>query len=222
MLNLSYKETEALFRLLHDVPEAKTRALFARFKAFQQLDFPHREGVGRGSRVGYTFDQMLQLVSAFELLEAGAMPQRAARAVMTSWPAQRAAYAMGWAAFRNDASVEDSDLLVSAPLALAEMGSEPEPDAAVSDPLRPLRRSEVAAWLTPSTSDLRASRGGRLSGPTRLVLDPMRVAAAVCDCLPQVAAVDENGVDAAFNALGVEAFGVAAPKRWAAARRKIA
>ena len=80
MLNLSYKETEALFRLLHDVPEAKTRALFARFKAFQQLDFPHREGVGRGSRVGYTFDQMLQLVSAFELLEAGAMPQRAARA----------------------------------------------------------------------------------------------------------------------------------------------
>lgn len=220
MLKLSYKETEALFRLIHDVPEQRARPLFARFKAFQQLDFPPREKVGRGSRVGYTFDQVLQLVSAFELLQAGAMPLRAARSVATNWPEQRRVYALAWAVIGGMVDIADSDLLAASPLALAEMGGDPPGGSPVVDPLRPVARAAIAAWLASSLDEQPMKPSVRRPSMARLLVDPIRLVRAIRDYLPHVVAVTVAEVDDAFKAVGVEAFGSTSVQGWAARRSR--
>lgn len=204
-LTLSYAETEALVRVMHDVGERGEKALLARFKYFQRMDFPHRAKVGRGSRVGYAFEDVLLLSLAFQLMELGISPARIVAALQPNWPDLRRILHRAHAAC-TDGSARSIEMLVAIPRTLSALGDEDLEFALSKELLVPAMRSECASWLEPSLCDIALDPDHRLLDNDRICLrvevDPFRLVRLIISVLPRVSRVTREELDHAFSLLG--------------------
>jgi hypothetical protein len=77
-VDLTYGQVEALLGRLHRVHSGNQIALMGRLKHFKRLGFPEGTNLGRGARVKYDARRTMLLVAAFEMLQFGLTPERAA------------------------------------------------------------------------------------------------------------------------------------------------
>ena len=137
-LRLSYAVMERVIAGMHSVGEDQHSALRGRMKYFQRMGFP-ADRPKRGARTGYSLEDLLQLVLAFELLECGVAPVRAARAARTNWQFNRGAFARAAQGARS--------FLAMHPRALVEL-VDLSADAGdpVADPFGTLGPEDVGEW----------------------------------------------------------------------------
>jgi len=200
-LTLSYAETEALVRVLHVVGDRGEKALLARFKYFQRMDFPHRPKVGRGSRVGYGFEDVVQLVLAFQLMELWALPVRIVGSVRRNWPELREAIGTA-AVFAAGGGVDPPPMLVLTPQALATLGQEESGAVAAPDALEPRSRYNLTEWLEPTRADLEILPDYSIADAdrqcVRVMIDPLRLVRLIRSVLPRVSQLGAGAVDEAL------------------------
>lgn len=164
---LPYSVVERVVLSMHALDEGGTAALLSRFRYLQRIGFPAAK-VGRGRKVAYRLDELLQIGLAFELLQVGIQPVRAARLVRTGWPDFRRVLAD---ALRGDRRCR---ILALFPHALDELSPDADlQDAPVCDPMGLIERDQVGAWLAgaPGMSD------------SCLIIDPVRLASRLRSAL---------------------------------------
>jgi hypothetical protein len=200
-LTLSYAETEALVRVLHVVGDRGEKALLARFKYFQRMGFPHRPKVGRGSRVGYGFEDVMQLVLAFQLMELWALPVRIVESVRRNWPELREAIGTA-AVFATGGGGNTPPMIVLAPQALARLGEDETGAVISSDALELRSRSALGEWLEPPRTDLEILPDYSIADAdrqcVRVMIDPVRLVRLIRSVLPRVSQLDAGAVDEAL------------------------
>lgn len=94
---------EVLARLYFIVPEKRV-ALRGRMKHFQRMGFPAKTNTGKGVPAKFTFNRLMQLVFAFELVQSGLDPSAAKSVISEHWSQMSPAVAR---AMVEDAFVED-------------------------------------------------------------------------------------------------------------------
>jgi hypothetical protein len=80
-MQFNYGEVFTLLGMAHGVPKEREPALRGRLQHLQKLGFPEGIKTGRGRPAKYGPAQVLGLLVAFELLQLGLTPERAARVV---------------------------------------------------------------------------------------------------------------------------------------------
>jgi hypothetical protein len=223
VFGLGYGGLDAVVRVMHRVaPE--NAALVARFKYMQRLGFPEGVNPGRGVRSVYGLEETLKVLLAFELLETGATPTRVVRMVRTGWPDLRQALAVGWLAARERGARPRRLMVCATPGAFRELGETEDPRAPVAEPLRPVPLDRLVHWMEAADEALPSSGAELVAAdpPRRLVIDPMRLAAALRAVVPEVSGIEVSALDEAYAMLGDDAFEGAPEATWAdAARRKL-
>jgi hypothetical protein len=82
----SYAEVEAALAQLHSAsPEVQRGAFRGRLKHLQTLGVPLGANPGKGKRIDYTRDQIIQIALALELAEFGIDPKKIAKLVRDSF-----------------------------------------------------------------------------------------------------------------------------------------
>lgn len=222
MFGIGFGELDAVVRILHGIAPDNA-ALVARFKYMQRLGFPEGVNPGRGVRSVYGLEEVLKVLLAFELLETGATPSRVVRLVRTGWPALLPALAVGWLATHERGARPRRLMVCARPGALRELGDGDDPHAPVGEPLRAVPMDRLVQWLEAFDEVMPASAADVVGGdpPRRLVIDPMRLAAALRAALPAISALGAADVDAAYEALGEAAFAGAPVAAWTDAARRM-
>lgn len=215
MFGIGFGELDAIVRVMHGI-DPDNAALTARFKYMQRLGFPEGVNSGRGVRSIYGLEEVLKVLLAIELLEAGATPTRVVRTVRTSWAEMRRAFAVAWLV-AAEAQRRSNRLLIGSSLrALSELGQEEDPAAPVAEPLRSINVSDVADWLNGDYGQT-ASKVDDLEpllDSRRLIIDPMRTVAALRILVPGLTAMEAEDLDDAFQELGAAAFRGLPPSQW--------
>ena len=117
---------------MHGIPTTMRGAMKQRLSAFQRMGFPlpHR----LKAKAQLSLDDALKIVFAFQLLEVGMAPSRAARVTATDWEVIREAIAVAWAAMPRRRPNGPAEELVIAPHGLAEFGAkEPTQGSPISE-----------------------------------------------------------------------------------------
>jgi hypothetical protein len=215
VFGIGFGELDAIVRVMHGV-SPDNAALIARFKYMQRLGFPEGVNSGRGVRSVYGIEETLKVLLAFELLETGATPTRVIRMIRTGWIDLRQALALGWFAARHEEVRSQRLMLCAMPGAFRELGQEEDPQAKVAEPLRSMDLNQLVSWMTAADQEIpNAAEQVRASnGPRRLVIDPMRLAAALRALVPELTAMEAEDLDAAFADFGSEAFNGAPEEAW--------
>lgn len=166
---------------------AQASAVGSRFRYFQRLRFPSGTNTGRGRPATYELDQMLQILLAFELLEAGLTPQRVVRTVRTNWPRLRMALLVGWDATRERVEWGQRELMMLEPTGLVDAARSDDLTLDVDNPLEPVPALTAQGWA--QTKD----------GPANLLfIDPARMLRRFADILPLISAFTVEDLDEAF------------------------
>ncbi len=202
-MRLRFQEVERVVRARHGGGGSPT-SLLGRLKNLQRLGLPGGANVGAGAPAEYGLEQLLELLLAFEMLEAGIPPARVAVLLCGAWPRLLGALLMAWARAKGNSA--------SARLYIAiASNSLEEPvaagDGAIGDrsDVVLLAEDAVLAWL----------RGEAEEGPPSLLLiDPGRVVLGVTAEVPALAIADAGHVDGAFAKLGGERLGGSHPRMW--------
>lgn len=108
---------------LHDVAPSQRKALKGRLQHLQKMGFPAGANVGRGRATKYDAVAIAKVVIAFELLQFGITPERAAgmvRALAPGWLSHRAASA-GHLITRGEEDGEEDHFLLFHPAALVSL-----------------------------------------------------------------------------------------------------
>lgn len=84
-LKLQYGQVEAILAALYGIADDKRVAFQGRIKHLQRQGFPPGTNTGKGKAASYSFPQLMQMVIALELIQAGLMPQLAGRLTAGSW-----------------------------------------------------------------------------------------------------------------------------------------
>jgi hypothetical protein len=77
-MDLTYGQVEDLLARMHMIPPEHRGALRARLKHFKRLGFPPGVNTGSGRRAQYDMEALIKLLCAFEMLQLGISPERAA------------------------------------------------------------------------------------------------------------------------------------------------
>lgn len=85
MIRLTFPQVLAVLHSTRRIDPDKTSAFLARVKHLKRLGFPPGSNTGSGKPVGYTVEQLFQLVIAFELIGSGMPPQRAIQIILSDW-----------------------------------------------------------------------------------------------------------------------------------------
>jgi hypothetical protein len=94
-MDLGFGQMLAVLGGMHG--DVDTRIVRARIKYLQRLSFPAPElKVGTGERTRYGLENMLKVVTAFELLAAGVAPLQAAALVGNAWPGMKRTWSLAW------------------------------------------------------------------------------------------------------------------------------
>lgn len=224
MFGIGFGELDAVVRVMHGV-DPDNAALVARFKYMQRMGFPEGVQPGRGVRAVYGLEQLLKVLLAFELLEAGATPTRVVRMVRTGWDALKPALAVGWLASRERGARPRRLMVCAVPSAFRELGETEDPAAPVAEPLRPVPMDDLVRWMEATDIEMPVTAAEVVSSdpPRRLVIDPMRIAGSLRAVLPALSPFSEEDVDGAYATLGDDAFQGAPQAAWPdAARRMLA
>ncbi len=222
VFGIGFGELDAVVRVMHGV-DPDNAALVARFKYMQRMGFPEGANPGRGVRSVYGLDQVLKLLLAFELLETGATPTRVVRMLRTGWIGLLPALAVGWLAAREKGARPRRLMICSTPGAFRELGEVEDPMAPVAEPLRTVALPELVTWM--DAADEAMPDGGRdvvsAGAPRRLVIDPMRLVAALRALIPELTSMEVADLDDAFVSMGSEVFDGAPEAAWADAARRM-
>ncbi|USA39641.1 hypothetical protein NCF86_00305 [Pelagerythrobacter marinus] len=90
MPQFTFGQVEALLAQANDIASDKRQAFSARLKHLQKQGLRGETSQpGRGKAATHSFDEVMQLALAVELLKAGLPPQRAAKLVSHNWSAVR-------------------------------------------------------------------------------------------------------------------------------------
>lgn len=76
---------EDVLALIYEIAPNKRVALRGRMKHFQRMGFPARINTGKGVPAKFTFNRLLQLVFAFELVQSGLDPSAARSVISEHW-----------------------------------------------------------------------------------------------------------------------------------------
>lgn len=90
-MKLTYRQLEAILAAYLGVHPDKVSTFRSRMKQLQRLEFPHGVNIGRGVRMTYTAEHLLQLAVAFEVLGTGLAAKAATDLVSSHWPKFQAA-----------------------------------------------------------------------------------------------------------------------------------
>lgn len=77
---------EDVLAKLYDIADDKRVALRGRMKHFQRMGFPARVNTGKGVPARFTFNRLMQLVFAFELVQSGLDPSASMSVIASHWP----------------------------------------------------------------------------------------------------------------------------------------
>ena len=122
---------------MHGLPTDMRGAMKQRLSAFQRMGFPLPSRLKAKAQL--SLDDALKIVFAFQLLEIGMSPSRAARVTASDWDLIREAIAVAWAARSERSRGEPAgshadgpaEELVIAPHALAEFGAKESTEGAL-------------------------------------------------------------------------------------------
>jgi hypothetical protein len=92
-VQLSYRQLEAILTAYLNVHPDKVGTFRSRLKQLQRLEFPQGVNIGRGVRMTYSADHILQLATAFEVIGAGLAAKAATDLVTKHWSAFQTAFA---------------------------------------------------------------------------------------------------------------------------------
>lgn len=85
MVEFTFGQVEAVLSAVNNIADDKRVAFTGRLKFLQKNGVPMRSSTGRGKAGSFSFDHLLQVAVAVELLQAGLTPQRAAALVRQNW-----------------------------------------------------------------------------------------------------------------------------------------
>ncbi|WP_188659932.1 hypothetical protein [Sphingomonas metalli] len=187
VLGFSFGEVEGIVRAMHDVAD-EAGAIGSRFRYFQRLRFPEGANTGRGVPATYGLDQLMQVLVAFELSEAGMSPTRIVRTLRTNWARLRPVMRQGWAAGRGMAEWREREVLVLEPAALTDASRAEDAYVSVENPLVPMPAFALNGWAQ-----------GRDGPPRLLVIDPGRLVSELRRAFPIVTALTAEDLDEAFE-----------------------
>ena len=91
-VKLSYRQLEAILAAYLGVHPDKMFTFRSRMKQLQRLEFPAGVNIGRGIRMTYTAEHLLQLAAAFEVIGAGLAAKAATDVVSQYWDRFQAAF----------------------------------------------------------------------------------------------------------------------------------
>ena len=92
-MKLSYRQLEAILAAYLNVHPDKVGTFRSRLKQLQRLEFPPGVNIGRGVRMTYSAEHLLQLAVAFEVIGAGLAAKSATELVSGHWKAFQMAFA---------------------------------------------------------------------------------------------------------------------------------
>jgi hypothetical protein len=103
-VKLSYRQLEATLAAYLNVHPDKVATFRSRMKQLQRLEFPAGVNIGRGVRMTYTAEHLLQLAVAFEVMGTGVAAKAATELVSEYWDRFRAAFGRAHArlGYQND------------------------------------------------------------------------------------------------------------------------
>jgi hypothetical protein len=127
-LRLSFSQVEAMLSRLHKIDWAKRGAFVSRLKHLQKQGVPDRQDAGRGRSSSYSFNDMMQIAMALEVIQAGLPPQLAAALVLRSWDMINVACTTWLKEYIKDpeATFPAHYAFVFTPRALSDLGQEDE------------------------------------------------------------------------------------------------
>lgn len=175
-----------------------------RLRYLQKIGFPNPKA-GRGKRSVNDIDALLKLALAFEMLDLGIEPSRAAATIDGAWPDLRPAFAEGWRALERgrskapgvgetreervahrEAQVEEHrKLIILSPRALASSDAEP-----------------LTAIATTPAAERRDISGSSRGSRARAVIDPYAVVSDLVKALEETLRYRQAEIGFAFEALG--------------------
>lgn len=91
-MKLSYRQLEAILAAYLNVHPDKVATFRSRMKQLQRLEFPMGVNIGRGVRMTYSAEHLLQLAVAFEVIGTGVPAKAATELVSQYWERFRAAF----------------------------------------------------------------------------------------------------------------------------------
>jgi hypothetical protein len=91
-VELTYRQLEATLAAYLNVHPDKIGTFRSRMKQLQRLEFPAGVNIGRGVRMTYTAEHLLQLAAAFEVIGAGLAAKAATDLVSQYWNRFQAAF----------------------------------------------------------------------------------------------------------------------------------
>lgn len=91
-MELSYRQLEATLAAYLNVHPEKIGTFRSRMKQLQRLEFPVGVNIGRGVRMTYSADHLLQLAVAFEIIGTGLAAKAATDLVTKYWVRFQAAF----------------------------------------------------------------------------------------------------------------------------------
>ena len=91
-MKLSYRQLETILAAYLNVHPDKIGTFRSRMKQLQRLEFPVGVNIGRGVRMTYSAEHLLQLAAAFEVIGAGLAAKAATDIVSLHWDRFQAAF----------------------------------------------------------------------------------------------------------------------------------
>lgn len=187
MLKFGFGDVEGAVLGMHG---AETSVVSARFRYFQRLRFPSGTNTGRGRPASYGLEQMLQIVLAFELLNAGLGPTPVVRTIRTNWPRLRVSLLLGWEAACDRIDWDQREIFLLEPTALLDGARSDDAFEAVENPLEPVPALTAAGWAR-----------GRDGPPAMIIVDPARMLANFARVIPQISVITLADLEEGFSAL---------------------
>lgn len=115
-MELSYRQLEATLAAYLGVHPDRLGTFRSRLKQLQRLEFPAGVNIGRGTRMNYGTEHLLQLAVAFELIGTGMPAKTATQTVLQYWPRFEAAFGRVHRASANKEGGETFVSIVGRPL----------------------------------------------------------------------------------------------------------
>lgn len=177
-MKLSYRQLEAILAAYLGVHPDRVSTFRSRMKQLQRLEFPVGVNIGRGVRMTYTAEHLLQLAVAFEVIGSGLAAKAATDLVTTYWERFQAAfgrahsktnYGSGFETFVSVAGkpIISSDGYQDVPVSVHDLGSLSEEVLC-----KPTAGSPGRAGLLIIRADYLFERINRLAGDIGQVRNP--------------------------------------------------
>lgn len=140
---LSYAQVLAILSDLHMISDDGLPAFKARLRRLQSVGIPQGANTGKGQRVQYSFEMIIELVIAIEFMQAGLTPQ--ALAEIVSLNRERIYNSVLFTMLMDG---EDADLIIALnPQSLREFTAIETTDEAYLNALSVVSRSEFAEYF---------------------------------------------------------------------------